>query len=273
MTPMRGYRTPVAGVVALAALMAGGALMQRAAAAQEAEAFDRAQLRRVERIIAERYVEVVDTDDLYQMAIDGMLDRLGDPHSTFIDAADAIDLEITTTGNYGGLGIRVQMVGEWVTVMSVIAGTPAEREGLLTGPLPITALPEVHATLSANRAAKGLAMSMSLPDLQTMAGRFPEAMSLFGCRDAERLIAAALCLRLSADVLYVFYWGDLPGHETFSPVVPLAAAIYGHCQQAGIRLLDVGASTLDVVPNFGLLQFKRGLGFTESLKLRMQKEL
>ncbi|MDH3297390.1 MAG: S41 family peptidase [Gemmatimonadota bacterium] len=130
---MRGYRTPVAGVVALAALMAGGALMQRAAAAQEAEAFDRAQLRRVERIIAERYVEVVDTDDLYQMAIDGMLDRLGDPHSTFIDAADAIDLEITTTGNYGGLGIRVQMVGDWVTVMSVIAGTPAEREGLLTG--------------------------------------------------------------------------------------------------------------------------------------------
>ena len=130
---MRPYRTTVAAVVALAALVAGGALMQRAATAQEAEAFDRAQLRRVERIIGERYVEVVDTDQLYQMAIDGMLDRLGDPHSTFIDGEEATDLEITTTGNYGGLGIRVQMVGEWVTVMSVISGTPAEREGLLAG--------------------------------------------------------------------------------------------------------------------------------------------
>jgi len=133
MTAMRATRTLGAAIVAFLALVGGGALMQQAAAAHEAEAFDRAQLRRVERIIAERYVEKVDTDQLYRMAIDGMLDRLGDPHSTFIDVEDATDLEITTTGNYGGLGIRVQMVGDWVTVMSVIAGTPAEREGLLTG--------------------------------------------------------------------------------------------------------------------------------------------
>ncbi len=133
MTAMRAYRTLIAAFVAFLALVGGGALMQQAATAHEAEAFDRAQLRRVERIISERYVEEVDTDQLYRMAIDGMLDRLGDPHSTFIDVEDATDLEITTTGNYGGLGIRVQKVGDWVTVMSVIASTPAEREGLLTG--------------------------------------------------------------------------------------------------------------------------------------------
>lgn len=130
---MLPYRTLLGGGVALGALVAGGALMHSAAAAQEAEAFDRAQLRRVERIISERYVEEVSTDALYRMAIDGMLDRLGDPNSVFIDAEDATDLDITTTGNYGGLGIRVQQVGDWVTVMSVIPGTPAEREGLLTG--------------------------------------------------------------------------------------------------------------------------------------------
>ena len=133
MSAMRAYRTLIAAFVSFAALAGGGALMQRAATAHEAEAFDRAQLRRVERIIAERYVKEVDTDQLYRMAIDGMLDRLGDPHSTFIDVEDATDLEITTTGNYGGLGIRVQMVGDWVTIMSVIRSTPAEREGLLTG--------------------------------------------------------------------------------------------------------------------------------------------
>ncbi len=133
MMSMREYRILIAAFVSFAALVGGGSLMQRAATAHEAEAFDRAQLRRVERIIAERYVEEVDTDQLYRMAIDGMLDRLGDPHSTFIDVDDATDLEITTTGNYGGLGIRVQMVGDWVTIMSVITSTPAEREGLLTG--------------------------------------------------------------------------------------------------------------------------------------------
>jgi carboxyl-terminal processing protease len=130
---MLPYRTLLGGGVAIGAMVAGGALMQSAAKAQEAEAFDRAQLRRVERIISERYVEEVSTDALYRMAIDGMLERLGDPNSVFIDAEDATDLDITTTGNYGGLGIRVQQVGNWVTVMSVIPGTPAEREGMLTG--------------------------------------------------------------------------------------------------------------------------------------------
>lgn len=126
-------RTGFAVAVALGGLVGGGAMMQSAATAQEAEGFDRAQLRRVAEIISNRYVEEIPTDQLYRRAIDGMLEQLGDPNTRFIDAADATDLEITTTGNYAGLGIRVQMVGDWVTVMAVISGTPAEREGLLAG--------------------------------------------------------------------------------------------------------------------------------------------
>jgi hypothetical protein len=37
----------------------------------------------------------------------------------------------------------------------------------------------------------------------------------------------------------------------------------------GFKLLDVGISTLHAQPNFGLINFKRNLGFTESLKLEM----
>lgn len=127
------YRTAVAGGVALAGLAAGGVMMERAAAAQETEAFDRAQLRQVTQLIEKRYVEVIPPDRLYRMAIDGMLDELGDPNSRLVDRDESTDLEITMTGNYSGLGIRVQQVGEWVTVMSVISGTPAEREGVLAG--------------------------------------------------------------------------------------------------------------------------------------------
>lgn len=133
MRPVETYRTGVAVLVALGGLAAGGSLMQRAASAQETGSFDRAQLRRVAQIISRRYVEEIPADRVYRMAIDGMLEELGDPNTSFIDVADATDLEITTTGNYAGLGIRVQMVADWVTVMSVIPGTPAEREGLLPG--------------------------------------------------------------------------------------------------------------------------------------------
>lgn len=131
--PMGIYRTSVAVLVALVGLAGGGALMERAAAAQETEAFDRAQLRRVTQIIEQRYVEKIPADRLYRLAIDGMIEELGDPHSRLVDADSSTELEITMTGNYGGLGIRVQQVGGWVTVMSVISGTPAEREGMLTG--------------------------------------------------------------------------------------------------------------------------------------------
>lgn len=131
--PMGIYRTSIAVLVALLGLAGGGALMERAAAAQETEAFDRAQLRRVTQIIEQRYVEEIPADRLYRLAIDGMFEELGDHHSRLVDADSSTELEITMTGNYGGLGIRVQQVGGWVTVMSVISGTPAEREGMLTG--------------------------------------------------------------------------------------------------------------------------------------------
>ena len=131
--PLRIYRTAVAVGVGLVGLGVGGALMERAAAAQEADSFDRAQVRRVTQIIEKRYVEPIGADRLYRMAIDGMLEELGDPNSRLIDVGSSTDLDVTLTGNYAGLGIRVGQVGDWVTVMSVIPGTPAEREGLLPG--------------------------------------------------------------------------------------------------------------------------------------------
>ena len=148
-----------------------------------------------------------------------------------------------------------------------------EREGLHAERLPLHDLEAVYEVIAANRLAKGHAMSMSLPQLQTMAERFPEAIALFGSRDGLRLAAAAVCLRLGNGILYVFYWGDQPGYATLSPVVGIADAVYRHCQQEGLQLLDVGTSTVDVEPHHGLIQFKRGLGFTESLKLRLLKTL
>jgi hypothetical protein len=147
------------------------------------------------------------------------------------------------------------------------------RKGLHGRLLPPSALPQVYDTLAANRLSKGHAMSMSLEQLQAMQKTFPAAMLLFGCQSGDTQAAAALCLRLSAEVLYVFYWGDRPGHANLSPVVSVAEAVYAHCQTEGIRLLDVGTSSVDREPNFGLIQFKRSLGFAESLKLRMARGL
>lgn len=132
-------------------------------------------------------------------------------------------------------------------------------------------LTEVYAVIAENRASKGYPMTMSEPQVREMQMAFPDALELFTCELSGQLVASAVCLRLRSDVLYVFYWGDLPGYAQSSPVVILAEAIYLSCQSRGIAVLDVGTSTVDMQMNLGLINFKRGLGFQESLKFRLEK--
>jgi hypothetical protein len=171
------------------------------------------------------------------------------------------------------LHIDTRPLGERMSYGNLKRLRKCEREGMVGVPLAVDALPEVVETLAANRASKGHVLSMTLAQLQSTAERFPQAMRLFGCRDGERLAAAALCLDLGGGVLYVFYWGDLPGYANLSPVVAVADAIHRYAQDAGLRLIDVGTSTIDREPNPGLIQFKRALGFSESLKLRLARNL
>lgn len=120
-------------VVTIIALGSGGWLLEKGVDAQESTVYRARLFDEVHRLVSERYVEEMDSSDLYRMAIDGMLSELGDPYSVFISADQADDLELSIEGDYGGLGIRIQKVGEWITVMGVIPNTPAERQGLMTG--------------------------------------------------------------------------------------------------------------------------------------------
>src|SRR5688572_2629004 len=79
------------------------------------------------------YVDSVSTSDLYGKAIDGMLDELHDPHSVFLRAERLARLNESTTGNYGGVGIQIDVRDGWVIVVSPLPGSPAERAGIETG--------------------------------------------------------------------------------------------------------------------------------------------
>jgi carboxyl-terminal processing protease len=126
----RTWLSPLA--VALIALVSGGWLLQQGTARDDSYA--QAQLLdEVLRLVAERYVEETDQSELYRMAIDGLLAELGDPYTDFLDKDEWRELQLSTTGNYGGLGIRIDEQNGWVTVVAVLPNTPAERKGLMTG--------------------------------------------------------------------------------------------------------------------------------------------
>ena len=78
------------------------------------------------------YVEDVSDAELLENAIRGMLAGL-DPHSAYLDSEEFRDITIATSGQFGGLGIEVQMHNGWVRVVAPIDDTPAARAGIEPG--------------------------------------------------------------------------------------------------------------------------------------------
>jgi carboxyl-terminal processing protease len=84
-----------------------------------------------ERIRAQ-YVEEVNSEELIEAAINGMLTSL-DPHSSYLSANDAADMRVQTRGEFGGLGIEVTQEEGFVKVVSPMDGTPADDAGVQAG--------------------------------------------------------------------------------------------------------------------------------------------
>ncbi len=84
-----------------------------------------------ERVRAQ-YVEEVDSKDLIEAAIGGMLTSL-DPHSSYLGAEDFGDMQVQTRGEFGGLGIEVTQEEGFIKVVSPMDGTPADQAGILAG--------------------------------------------------------------------------------------------------------------------------------------------
>ena len=127
------HKAYVIAAVTVAALVSGGWFLQResepaGSVYQQARLFDD-----VLAHVADYYVDSLDEKQLYQMAIDGMLDQLGDPYSVFLKPEDFRQLSEATTGNYSGLGIQIDVRDGWITVVAPLPDTPAERAGIQTG--------------------------------------------------------------------------------------------------------------------------------------------
>lgn len=91
-------------------------------------------LTQVMQRVREAYVEPVDDSELLKNAIRGMLEGL-DPHSAYLDEEDFQELNVSTSGQFGGLGIEVTMQNGFVKVVTPIDDTPAEKAGVEAGDL------------------------------------------------------------------------------------------------------------------------------------------
>jgi carboxyl-terminal processing protease len=83
-------------------------------------------------IVQNQYVDEVPPKDLIYSAIKGTLRGL-DPHSAFLEPDSYKEMQVETSGKFGGLGIEITLKDDVLTVVAPIEGTPAYRSGLQPG--------------------------------------------------------------------------------------------------------------------------------------------
>jgi hypothetical protein len=146
------------------------------------------------------------------------------------------------------------------------------KDGFFASKLDISRFKEAYKVIQSNRESKGYPMTMDQSDFLEMVKIFPNNIHCFAVFNPNDLsmIASSICISINSDILYVFYWGDLPSSDSYSPITLLSSYIYDFAKENSYKIIDVGTSTINGEPNYGLINFKRNLGFEESLKLTLE---
>jgi carboxyl-terminal processing protease len=97
------------------------------------------------RFIQQNYVDATDAKKLYEGAMKGMFEALGDPYSVFLDENSLSDMTDITSGQFGGVGLYISKQGKdpkrgdeqplYIEIVSPIDGTPGADYGLQSGDL------------------------------------------------------------------------------------------------------------------------------------------
>ena len=106
------------------------------------------------------YVEPVDDKTLLENAIKGMLSNL-DPHSAYLEPEAYAELQESTSGEFGGLGIEVGIEDGFIKIISPIDDTPASKAGIQPGDLIIKI---------DGQPTKGLSMTEAVDKMRGKAG-------------------------------------------------------------------------------------------------------
>jgi carboxyl-terminal processing protease len=117
--------------------------------------------------VRREYVDKIDDKRIVEAAIRGIVADL-DQHSTFLDAEQYEDIRISTTGNYTGVGLDVNLEGGKVTVVAPLDGAPADQAGILPGDIvsavddvPVNA-EDVASSVARMRGAPGTSVTLDV---------------------------------------------------------------------------------------------------------------
>jgi carboxyl-terminal processing protease len=127
------YRAFVALAVLSAALVTGGWFLHRGLDGTDGRVNGARLFDQVVSHVSNNYVDSLARDSIFRRAVDGMLRELRDPYTVFLSGDRLARLNENTSGRYHGLGVQIDVRDEWITVVSPLPDSPAERAGIQTG--------------------------------------------------------------------------------------------------------------------------------------------
>ena len=130
---------------------------------------------------------------------------------------------------------------------------------------------QAYDVIAKNRRSKGYPLRMTCE--QVMSTIQLTEHDVFLLKEENINIAAAIIFKVNRDYYQVIYWGDINGYEAKRPMNFLAYKIYEYYVNIGIKILDIGPSTEEGIPNYGLCDFKESIGCKVSSKIAFSKIL
>lgn len=121
---------------------------------------------------------------------------------------------------------------------------------------------EAYDIIAAHHAALGYRMAMSRDDVLRTAPLVNA--DFFGVMLGDRPVAAAIYYTTAPGIAQLINWGDNLDTRHLRTANFMAHAIFGHYSGLAYRFVDLGPASVDGVHNQGLVNFKRGLGATDS---------
>jgi len=117
-------------LIALATVpfVAGGFLLESRETRESARVFDQ-----VLQLVAGRFVDTVQVDQLYERAARGLVKELKDPYTELLPPKEYASFSRTTGGRYGGIGMLIEDQNGRIIISRVFPNTPAEAAGVLAG--------------------------------------------------------------------------------------------------------------------------------------------
>lgn len=122
-----------------------------------------------------------------------------------------------------------------------------------------------YEVIRCNREERGYELRMTFEQVWQTVTNVVKA-DFFVLEHEGKDVAAAQIFHVADGIAQVIYWGDIRQYSELRPMNYLTYAVLKHYHEANLKILDIGPSTSDGIPNYGLCEFKEDTGCDVSPK-------